>query len=167
MSQELLPTVCRQTPMGNFHPQTHSLTTPPFQNPGSAPEKCWWCGRLSLAPCQRYNLLLNRLFNNRVNVSIHDTTGCQTGLTTGCIVYTNIQPVVKPLWQPDWQPVGCLFTRYSRLSHRLYKRFDNRLCRVNGVLLRHWISRLTYGTTQPVTWLMTILPRHIGQLLTI
>ena len=39
-------------------------------------------------------------------------------------VYT-IQPVVKPVWQP----VGCLFTRYSWLSHQLY----NRLYRVNGV----------------------------------
>ena len=44
-------------------------------------------------------------FDNRLNVCIHDTTGCQTGmttgcqtgLTTGCIVYTNIQPVVKPV----------------------------------------------------------------------
>jgi len=32
--------------------------------------------------------------------------------------------------QPVWQPVGCLFTRYSQL----YKRFDNQLFRVNGVL---------------------------------
>ena len=46
----------------------------------------------------------------------------------------SIQPVVKPVWQPIWQPVGCLFTRYSRLSNRLYSRFDNRLYRVNGVL---------------------------------
>jgi len=49
-------------------------------------------------------------------------------------VYT-IQPVVNPVWQPVWQPVGCLFTRYSRLSNQLYNRFDNRLYRVNGVLL--------------------------------
>ena len=42
--------------------------------------------------------------------------------------------VVKPLWQPVWQPVGCLFTRYSRLSYRLYNRFDNRLYCVNRVL---------------------------------
>jgi len=52
--------------------------------------------------------------------------GCQTGLTTGCIVHTNIQPVVKPVWQPVWEPVGCLFTRYSRLSDRFYNRIDNR-----------------------------------------
>ena len=67
------------------------------------------------APFTRYNLLSHRLHN----------PGCQTrlttGLTTGCIVYTNIQPVVS------------LFTRYSRLSNRLYNRFDNRLYRVNGV----------------------------------
>jgi len=55
----------------------------------------------SKAPFTRYSLLSNRLYNwfdNRVNVCIHDTTGCQTlcqtscqtrlttGLTTGCIV---------------------------------------------------------------------------------
>jgi len=43
-------------------------------------------------------------FDNRLNVCIHDTTGCETGLTTelttGCIVYTNIYPVVKPVWPP-------------------------------------------------------------------
>ena len=48
-------------------------------------------------------------------------------------VYT-IQLVVKQVWQPVWQAVGCLFTQYSRLSIRLYNRFDNRLYRVNGVL---------------------------------
>jgi len=60
----------------------------------------------------RYSRLSNRLsnwFDNRLNVCIHDTTGCQTGLTTGlatgCIVYTNIQPAVKPVWQPVWQQV--------------------------------------------------------------
>jgi len=38
------------------------------------------------APFTRYNLLLNRLsnrFDNRVNVCIHDTTGCQTRCQTG------------------------------------------------------------------------------------
>jgi len=95
------------------------------------------------------NGLSNR-FDNRVNVYIHDTTGCQTrcqtgcqkvtknrhlgtgcqcGLTTGCIVYTNIQPVVNPI-------VGCLFTRYSRLSLRLY--------RVNGVLRTPAVSTSAY-----------------------
>jgi len=45
-------------------------------------------------------------------------------------VYT-IQPTVKPVEQPVGQPVGCLFTRCSRL----FKRFHNRLYRVNGVLV--------------------------------
>jgi len=45
-------------------------------------------GGRSKAPFTRYNLLSNRLpIDNRLNVCIHDTTGCQTGLTTGCIVY--------------------------------------------------------------------------------
>jgi len=52
--------------------------------------------KVAKAPFTRYKLLSYR-FHNRVNVCIHDTTGCQTGLTTGCIVYTNIQPVVKPV----------------------------------------------------------------------
>ena len=51
-------------------------------------------------------------------------------------VYT-IQPVVKQVVKPACQPVGCLFTRYSRLSYRLYNRFDNRLYRVNGVYYGH------------------------------
>ena len=63
-------------------------------------------------------------FDNQLYRVYEHSTGCQTGLTTG------------------WQPVGCLFTRYSRLSNRLYtrfdnrlySRFDNRLYRVNGVL---------------------------------
>jgi len=49
------------------------------------------CAYLCKAPFTRHNLFSNR-FDNRVNVCIHDTTGCQTGMTTGCIVYTNIQP---------------------------------------------------------------------------
>jgi len=48
---------------------------------------------------------------------------CQNRLTTGCIVYTNIQPVVKQIWQP----FGCLFTRYNRLSNRLYNRLAEML----------------------------------------
>jgi len=49
-----------------------------------------------------------------------------------------IQPVVNWLsngWTTGWTNSGCsLFTRISRLSNRLYNRFDNRLYRVNGVL---------------------------------
>jgi len=44
---------------------------------------------ISLAPFRRYNLLSNWLpkwFDNRVNVCIHDTTGCRAGCQTGCIV---------------------------------------------------------------------------------
>jgi len=37
----------------------------------------------------RYSRLSNRI-DNRLNVYIHDTTGCETGLETGCIVCTNI-----------------------------------------------------------------------------
>ena len=47
------------------------------------------CGYKSIckAPFTRYNLLSNRI-DNRVNVCIHDATGCHIGLTTGCIMYT-------------------------------------------------------------------------------
>jgi len=45
------------------------------------------CSSVCKGPFTGYNLFSNR-FDNRVNVCIHDTTGCQTGLTTGCIVYT-------------------------------------------------------------------------------
>ena len=78
--------------------------------------------------------LSNRLsngFDNRLNVCIHDTTGCQTGLTTslttglttGCIMYTNIYPVVKPVVKPVWQQVvsckrGFRVTLVSRVTAR-------------------------------------------------
>jgi len=86
-----------------------------------------------------------RLTTGLTNGRIVYTVGCQTGLynrfdkrveRTVCSFNTVVNPfntVVKPIWQPVWQPVGCLFTRYSRLSKRLYNRFDNRLYRVNGV----------------------------------
>jgi len=52
----------------------------------------------------------NHVFDNWLNVCIHDTTG----VTTGCIVYTNIQPavlciqpVVKPVVQPGLT-TGCI-----------------------------------------------------------
>ena len=59
--------------------------------------------------------------------------GLTTGWTNSCSFNTVVKPAVKPVWKPHWQPVGCLFTRYSRLSNQLYNRFNNRLCRVNGV----------------------------------
>jgi len=77
--------------------------------------------------------------DNRLYRVYKHSTGCQTrlttGLTTGCIscIHPVVKPVVHPglttgwtnscsfntVWQPFWQPVGCLFTRYSRLSNRL------------------------------------------------
>jgi len=69
---------------------------------------------------------LSNRFNNRLNVSIDNATGCQAGLThTCCIVYTTscqsgctnrfdnrlkeqwlfIKPVVQPVWQPA---VSCI-----------------------------------------------------------
>jgi len=51
------------------------------------------CALKLLNPFTRYNRLSNRLYNgfdNRLNVCIHNTTGCQTGLTTGCIVTTGL-----------------------------------------------------------------------------
>ena len=114
-------------------------------------------------------VLEKKLLNGCLSVKprLHDTTGCQTGLTTGWMcaytilpvlkpVVTNIQLVVKPIWQPAvlwtnsgcsfntvvkpvWQPVGCLFTRYSLLSNRLY----NRLYRVNGVLVSMYYEKCT------------------------
>jgi len=71
----------------------------------------------------------------------------QPGLTTGwtnsgCSFNTVVKLVLNPVWEPVWQPVGCLFTRYSRLSNRLYNRCDNRLYRVNGVLRSCCSSRL-------------------------
>jgi len=53
-----------------------------------------------------------------------------------------IQPVAKPVVQPVW----CLFTRYSRLSNRLYNPFDNRLytrySRLSNRLLNGFDNRL-------------------------
>jgi len=97
--------------------------------------------------------------DNRVNVCIHDTTGCQTGLTTGCIVYTALNRgrhlcsagrpsrwplahilVCKQLTEyhdhkfvkPDWQPVGCLLHDTAGCQTGLTT--GTGLYRVNGVL---------------------------------
>jgi len=87
---------------------------------------------------------------------LHDTTGCQTGCptgwTAGCVVYTNIQPVE--------QPVECLFTRCSRLSNRLFMRFDSQLYRVNGVLLSPTAS-VSGLLTLLVLW-FSIVKSHVG-----
>jgi len=57
---------------------------------------------------------------------------CQTGCTTRFDNRLNEQ-CWQQVWQPAvsciqtfnrfYKPVGCLFTRYSRLSNRLYNRF--------------------------------------------
>ena len=76
---------------------------------------------------------------NRLNVSVHDTTGCQTCLTTGRLnkslyrVYkyptgcqtgcTTDCSIVQPVRQ---QAASCKQTS-NRLSSPLYNRFDNRL----------------------------------------
>jgi len=54
-------------------------------------------------------------------------------------VYTNIQPVV--------QPTGCLFTRYRRLSNRLFNQFDNRLlsCKRGIVATQTLSNNSTYA----------------------
>jgi len=80
-------------------------------------------------------------FNHSFNmvertVAVRLTVGCQTGCQTG---------LYSPVWQPGcyhpfWQPVGCLFTRYSRLSNQLYNQIDNRLYRVNGVLELYFLQ---------------------------
>jgi len=72
----------------------------------------------------RYNRLSNRLYKPFWQPVE------RTVAVSGCSLNTVVKPVVQPVWQSVWQPVGCLFTRYSRLSNRLY----NRLYRVNGVL---------------------------------
>ena len=103
---------------------------------------------LTLAPFTRYNRLSNRFHNRLYGVYKH-STGCQsrltTGLTNGCIVYTaGCQTCCITQLNEQWlfvQPVGCLFTRYSGLSNRLYNRFDNRLYRVNGISLGNSSSR--------------------------
>jgi len=47
-------------------------------------------------------------------------------MNSGCSLNTVVKPVVKP------------FTRYNRLSNRVCQtRYDNRLCRVNGVIKRY------------------------------
>ena len=42
-----------------------------------------------------------------------------TGWMCVCTIQPVVKPVGKPVWQPLWPPVGCLFTRYGRLSNLL------------------------------------------------
>ena len=86
-------------------------------------------------------------FDNRVNVCIHDTTGCQTSCQAGCQIgltnglYRVYSRLSNRLYNPVWQPVertvlfvqhGCQTGCQTRLTP-VYNRFDNRLYRVNGV----------------------------------
>ena len=89
----------------------------------------------SKAPFTRYNLLSNRPLSNRFDNRLYrvykHSTRLTTCLTNGCIVYT------------AGCRTGCT-TRFdnrvertavpsTRLSSPFDNRFDNRLCRVNGV----------------------------------
>jgi len=71
-----------------------------------------------------YSRLSNRLYNPVL------TTGWTN---SGCSFNTVVKLVAKAVWPPVRQLVGCLFTRYSRLSNPLYNWFDNWLYRVNRV----------------------------------
>jgi len=130
------------------------------------------------APFTRYNLLSNQLsirFDNRVNVCIHDTTGC--------IVHTNIQPVVNPIWQPavsciqlvvkpvvqpgttGWTNCGCSFNtvertvavRSTRLSNRVVHQLNKQsVCstRLSSRLWNPFDNRL-YGLYEHATGCQT------------
>ena len=136
------------SPVYTIQPVVKPVVSPVWQ-----PVKCLYT---------RYNRLSNRLsyrFDNRLYRVYKHSTGLTTGLTTGCIVYTagcqtgcitRFDNRLNKQWlfvqhgcQTDCQTglrTGLttawmfVFTRYSRLSNRLYNRFDNRLYRVNGVL---------------------------------
>jgi len=104
---------------------------------------------------------MSNRFDNRVNVCIHDTTGCQTGLITGCIVYTNIPPVAvrstllsNRLYNPVWQPVEQTAVRTTRLSNR----FDNRVERtvaVRSTRLSNWVDNRLYRVNKHSTGCQT------------
>jgi len=67
---------------------------------------------------QTFNWLTVRLFSrfdNRLNVSVHDTAGCLTGSVVKLVEQPVVQPAVQPVVQPVVQPF-----------------FDNRLHRANG-----------------------------------
>jgi len=88
---------------------------------------------------------LSNWFDNRLNVCIQDTARCQTSCQTGLTTVLNelfVQPVVKlclsnrvcqtglinTVWQtPFDNRVERTAVRSTRLSNRLYNRFDDRL----------------------------------------
>jgi len=73
----------------------------------------------SKAPFTRYNLLSNWLsnpFDNRVNVCIHNTTGCQPVERTVAVRSTRLSNrlsnrVVQPVWHPCW--TNSLFVQHG------------------------------------------------------
>jgi len=101
-----------------------SIPTCHMQNIYKTTAVLWQHYVICKAPFTRYNLLSNQ-FDNRVNVCIHDTTGCQTrcqtGLTIGCIVYiagcqtgctTQFDNRLNEQWlfvQHGWTNSGCSF----------------------------------------------------------
>ena len=90
-----------------------------------------------------YCILKPRLHDNRLNVCIHDTTGCQTGsqtclttgLTTGWMFVYTIQPVVKPVVQPV---VSCKRGIRIEVGYALYTYDKNSVrsvhCEIQSVL---------------------------------
>jgi len=78
---------------------------------------------LFLIPMTINLLLMSRL---------HDTTGCQTGLTIDNRNW--LYRVYKHSTRFD-NRLNEQSVRSTRLSNRLYNRYDNRLYRVNGALV--------------------------------
>jgi len=112
----------------------------------------------------RLSMRLSNPFDNRFHNRLYrvykHSTSCQTvfvkpvvqpGLTTGWMNSCSFNTVVKPVWQPIWQPVGCMFTRYSRLSIRLPVVSCKR-----GISSKY-ISRYT----SPPSWNLPFCGRHI------
>ena len=107
------------------------------------------------APFTRYNLLSNRLskwFDNRVNVCIHDATGCQTRCQTGCTTRfdnrLNEQLFVQHGCQTVFQH-GCQTVFVKPVCQT---RFDNRLfvqhgcqTRLTTVLTTDWMLFTRYS----------------------
>ena len=75
-------------------------------------------------------------------------TPCFHGLawTVGCCV---AWIKLAEFMQPVEQLVECLYTRYNRMSNRLFNRFDNRLYRVNGVSLSPTVASIVLLPHEP------------------
>jgi len=82
----------------------------------------------------KISLSCNDVFMIGLKPRLHDTTCCQTGCVWQLVGQPLGQQVVLCTQTSNrLQPVGYLFTRCSRLSNRLYNRFDKRLYSVNRV----------------------------------